>query len=406
VAGPTTTASGQLALAVETSDADAGIARLIAGVPGGEGVDVAGDELVGDRATVIVTLPAQDGATSVEVAAVDAAGNRRTSVVPIVVDRTLPRPSIQVHALGTTRAVVLLQANEPVRLRVDLWSQGVARPVDTHEGLATLHVLDLDGLAPGAPYRVGATVADAAGNERRVGLDLATAPDLAPPGPVSALVLERTPDGAVVLSWPPAMDDAGIARYDVFRRADSATPALVATVREPFHVDVGVPPGLHVAYHVVPVDHAENRGPASPERDIRGRTAPQVVSLVATPDGDRVVVIARVLDEDGDEPRVDLVIGGVRHPMEVSREHDQLVVARGTFDAPRAVLGGPGRHFHVEVTDGLFSARAPAVGEELVPAGIGQPSLVARATLGMGGGLAALAGIGALLLLRRWRGSA
>jgi hypothetical protein len=83
------------------------------------------------------------------------------------------------------------------------------------------------------------------------------APDIeAPSAPVN-LQAARNPDGSVILSWSPGLDETGIAEYDIYRN-----DALIGSA-PPAASFVDHPPDGEADYWVVARDVAGNRSPAS-----------------------------------------------------------------------------------------------------------------------------------------------
>ncbi len=93
-------------------------------------------------------------------------------------------------------------------------------------------------------------------------------PDLDPPSQVTGVVASAVESGAMMdLSWDPAEDDNGIARYRIYRSTDPGfEPAEEYLIRElPLRTftDYGLTPGTYYYYRVSAVDYSGNEGEAS-----------------------------------------------------------------------------------------------------------------------------------------------
>jgi chitodextrinase len=139
------------------------------------------------------------------------------------------------------------------------------------------------GLTPGEPYHWFIRARDPAGNlsgEAPGGPVKLPFSDDAPPGAPGTPVASGLTPTSVTLTWPPATDDVGVARYevvmiegDVLSRAGNTNGATTFTV-------TGLAPQRTYAFAVRAVDTAGQSGPLSPFVDVT--TPPRSTGCAAT----------------------------------------------------------------------------------------------------------------------------
>jgi chitodextrinase len=118
------------------------------------------------------------------------------------------------------------------------------------------------GLRVATRYCYAVRACDAAGNCSAPSEPAcATTPDLTPPSTPASVTARAASDKAVDLRWPAAVDNVGVAGYEVRRGAQ----VVAASVREPAFRDTGLRPAVEYCYTVVALDAAGNRAAPSPE---------------------------------------------------------------------------------------------------------------------------------------------
>ena len=129
------------------------------------------------------------------------------------------------------------------------------------------------GRSPGRTYTYTVRALDAAGN---VSADsepaTATTPDVAPPSAPTGLTATPVSFEQIDLSWNASTDDAGVARYDVYR--DGAKVGSVGGTTLSYS-DTGLEAQTSYTYSVQALDAAGNRSAHSEPASARTDTAPE-----------------------------------------------------------------------------------------------------------------------------------
>lgn len=362
----------QVGVEVRALDNASGLARVVAVDASGASQVLDADAFVEGRAWLLWRVPGEEGPAELALTAYDRAGNAAATTVQVAVDRRAPAGVVRAERVGPARAVLVVEADEPVRLRGSIASAAGVMALEPDPASRVQHRVALEGLSPGATHTAHLVLEDLAGNLGSARVLFATPPDLVPPGPAGDLEGAHHRDGGIALWWAPAKDDVGIARYDVFRDAleagDSGGRAL-AQVAAPRFLDGTAEPGRWYRYRVVAVDLGGNPASAAAEGRVLSRAAPVVVSLAAVPAGPGLLQVEAVVgDADGDLPAATVVIAGAPHALERVERTGEGWRLRAVVPAPPAGLDEAARGYHLEATDGLFHTRAPAEGRLLAPA--------------------------------------
>jgi chitodextrinase len=125
------------------------------------------------------------------------------------------------------------------------------------------------GLTPSTPYSYRVRAEDAAGNQGPYSNeDSATTlalPDTEPPSAPGTLTASAVSATQVDLSWGPATDNVGVARYRIERceGAGCSTFAEIATTTATAYPNTGLTPSTSYSYRVYAEDAVPNAGPYS-----------------------------------------------------------------------------------------------------------------------------------------------
>ena len=207
-----------------------------------------------------VTLTA-NGSHTYAVRAVDAAGNHSAStpVQTTIFDNTAPAIPASLSVPSPTNRPTLTWAPSvdvggANGVTYTVFRDGDPTPIATTAGTT---YQDTATLVEGVhTYTVVAT--DAAGNASAPSLTAAVTVDITPPASVDTPTA-TSPTARPILSWTPASDPSGIARYDVYRGT-----TLIGSSPTTTFTDAAIATDGSYAYTVVAVDNAGNRAIASP----------------------------------------------------------------------------------------------------------------------------------------------
>ncbi len=118
------------------------------------------------------------------------------------------------------------------------------------------------GLTNGQIYAYEVAAVDTSGNEGQRSVQVSGMPteyDSEPPSKVMALVVTDAKDGKLNLTWDPATDNVGVAKYYVYRDGAKLTDEPTATAYQ----DTGLSNTQMYTYEVSAVDAQGNEGPKS-----------------------------------------------------------------------------------------------------------------------------------------------
>jgi chitodextrinase len=131
-------------------------------------------------------------------------------------------------------------------------------------------------------YRVAAY--DAAGNTSinaaAVSIKTPAVADVQPPTKPESLTATALSSTQIDLKWTASSDNVGVAGYDVYRVAGSATATKVATnIKGTSFGDAKLNPNTRYTYYVVARDSAGNLSPASAKVSAQTKSAPKRLSI-------------------------------------------------------------------------------------------------------------------------------
>jgi large repetitive protein len=231
-----------------------------------------------------VTLTA-NGTHTYAVRAVDAAGNHSAStpVQSTIYDNTPPAiPASLTVPSPSNRPTLSWAASLDVGgangVSYSIYRDGDPTPIATTTAVV---YQDTATLVEG-PHVYTVVATDAAGNASAPSLSASVTVDITPPASVDTPIA-LSPTTRPVLSWAPATDPSGIARYDVYRGTTLVGNSVTTTF-----TDAAVATDGSYAYTVVAVDNAGNRALASPPVTVVfDHTPPPTPSIpqAATPTG-------------------------------------------------------------------------------------------------------------------------
>lgn len=251
---------------------------------------------------------------------VDAAGLTSATPFVLVVDGTPPAIlGALLEPIDPVRARVALSADEPVLVAVHVGQPDDEARTFRSEVPQRAPTLVIEGLVPSALHRVTLVVSDPAGNKAVLERLLTMPRDELAPSAVGTVTPVVTPDGAVSLSWPPAVDNGAVASYRVQRAEPGAAPRVVGETTETRFVDERAESGRTYRYTVVARDVAGNEGggsdpvevvPVARSRLSNGAVTPEQAGA-GTPFRFEVLYHGPLTPL----PRVEVVIDGVAHRM-------------------------------------------------------------------------------------------
>lgn len=274
------------------------------------------------------------------------------SFMPIVIDTEPPTVPSGLELTGVTPTQVWLRwqaSTDDVAVdRYEVLRDGAVVADDVAD------VVYVDTTAsPGTSYTYEVRAVDAAGNASATGDPLVVdtpvpAPDTEPPTAPQGLTAAQTMYDAVHLAWLPAIDDVGVAHYEVLRDG-----AVVATdVVGEAHIDGAVQPDTDFVFQVRAVDAAGNVGAPSDELAVRtpsppDTTPPSAPSELVTVDVSSHSVRLQWLAAT-DEVGVDRY--------EVRRDGTTIAVVTDTTFDDTAVLPGRAYVYDVRAVDAAGNA--------------------------------------------------
>lgn len=283
--------------------------------------------------------------------------------------------SLSARPAGPSSISVSVDANEPVSLRITATSAAAdTRTVVDVDERRSGHAVLVEGLRPDLEYDVLVTLRDAAGNGAAGQARASTLDDVVRPTQVRGLQAALSHKNAVVLEWPAASDDVGVATYRVYRSladesgawgewtlvGESASLRLVHAAPAPDRVNL---------YGVRAVDWAGSEGPMSPSASVLVRTPLVLRNGSVSPESGPAFspFTFRVLVSGASDPTalvVQAVVNGAPHTMERKAEAscrvDCLYEVVLPLSAPR--LGEAEPSFSFLAVDGATTARVPDEG--------------------------------------------
>ena len=241
------------------------------------------------------TMSVINGPHDLVLEATDAAGNVGTSV-PVTV--TVANPDVRAPSSPQHLAASLTP--EAVTLTWDDASDDVAVVGYTvlRDGVAlgsppSPGFVDAD-VQPSTTYTYAVFATDSAGNDSAlsatVSATMPRGPDHSPPGAPPSLLAHAVDAGTVHLTWEEAVDDVGVASYDVLR--DGIVVAARVEVTD--YVDSTVVEATSYTYTVRATDTSDNVGPPSGSSTVLtpDATPPGAVpGLAAAPSGAHAVAL-------------------------------------------------------------------------------------------------------------------
>jgi chitodextrinase len=208
-----------------------------------------------------------------------------TFAVDAVQDTTPPTLSGPVVATATTPTTLTLDwpmGTDNVGIdeyEINLWNGKVE--VTTARSMSSGYTFN--GLTPGEPYHFFVRARDPAGNlsEEVPGgpVKLPFDDDEPPTAPGTPVASGLAPT-SVTLTWPPATDDVGVARYEVVKVEGDVVSSAGSTNGATTFTVTGLTPQRTYGFAVRAVDTAGQRGPLSPFVDVT--TPPRSTGCVAT----------------------------------------------------------------------------------------------------------------------------
>jgi chitodextrinase len=202
------------------------------------------------------------------VVAFDGAGNRSEPAGPACVtlpDVTPPSVPARLSAKAPGETEILLgwdAASDDVA--VDRYEVARTEPAGSQPSAPTVTgpAAQDEGLVVATRYCYAVRACDAAGNCSAPSAPAcATTPDLTPPTPPSSATARAASDREIELGWPAALDNVGVAGYEVRRGGQ----VVAASVPEAAFRDRGLQPANEYCYTVVAFDAAGNRAAPSPQ---------------------------------------------------------------------------------------------------------------------------------------------
>lgn len=215
----------------------------------------------GTTTSPTVTLPDEDDAYTVTVAARDRAGNVQEENVTVTYSTRPPAlaEGPAVEALSPVAAEVTWTTDKPSSTTLALPGVEADVRVDT-VGFTTRHRVVVTELVPGTDVEAEITLEDRAGHVDTSTVNVTTPDDPSPPTAVGNLTAIDTGAGAVAVGWTPATDESGILGYRVQRALDDGPLRTVTNVTRTQVVDHDVDPGATYRYRIQAVDAAGKLG--------------------------------------------------------------------------------------------------------------------------------------------------